>query len=86
MVEDQVVAAQLEALLTPAITAQENYYRFPGVERADTQSTPDGGGTVDSTVARCSRSQGARPASWGEKVFCGILPHKYLNKPCLKDS
>jgi len=27
MVEDQVVASQLEALLTPAITAQENYYR-----------------------------------------------------------
>lgn len=27
MVEDQVIASQLEALLTPAITAQENYYR-----------------------------------------------------------
>lgn len=27
MVEDEVIANQLEALLTPAITAQENYYR-----------------------------------------------------------
>jgi hypothetical protein len=27
MVEDEVIAEQLEALLTPAITAQENYYR-----------------------------------------------------------
>ncbi len=27
MIEDEVVASQLEALLTPALTAQENYYR-----------------------------------------------------------
>lgn len=26
MVEDEVIAAQLENLVTPAITAQENYY------------------------------------------------------------
>lgn len=31
MVEDQVVASQLEALLTPAITAPENYYRQLGL-------------------------------------------------------
>ena len=31
MVEDQVIASQLEALLTPAITAQENYYRQLGL-------------------------------------------------------
>ena len=31
MVEDEVVAAQLEALVTPAITAQENYYRRLGL-------------------------------------------------------
>jgi hypothetical protein len=31
MVEDEVVASQLEALLTPAITAQENYYRQLGL-------------------------------------------------------
>jgi hypothetical protein len=27
MVEDEAIASQLEALLTPAITSQENYYR-----------------------------------------------------------
>jgi hypothetical protein len=31
MVEDQVIASQLEALLTPAITTQENYYRQLGL-------------------------------------------------------
>lgn len=31
MVEDEVIAQQLKALLTPAITAQENYYRQLGL-------------------------------------------------------
>ncbi len=31
MVEDEVIANQLEALLTPAITNQENYYRQLGL-------------------------------------------------------
>lgn len=31
MVEDEVIAHQLSALLTPAITAQENYYRQLGL-------------------------------------------------------
>lgn len=31
MVEDEVIAAQLENLVTPAITAQENYYRQLGM-------------------------------------------------------
>jgi hypothetical protein len=31
MVEDEVIAQQLEALLTPAITNQENYYRKLGL-------------------------------------------------------
>ena len=31
MVEDEVIASQLEALLTPAITNQENYYRQLGL-------------------------------------------------------
>jgi hypothetical protein len=31
MVEDEVIAHQIEALLTPAITAQENYYRQLGL-------------------------------------------------------
>ena len=31
MVEDEIIANQLEALLTPAITNQENYYRQLGL-------------------------------------------------------
>jgi hypothetical protein len=31
MMEDEVIANQIEALLTPAITAQENYYRQLGL-------------------------------------------------------
>jgi len=31
MVEDEAIASQLEALLTPAITSQENYYRQLGL-------------------------------------------------------
>ncbi len=31
MVEDEAIASQLKALLTPAITSQENYYRQLGL-------------------------------------------------------
>jgi len=31
MVEDEAIASQLSALLTPAITSQENYYRQLGL-------------------------------------------------------
>ena len=31
MIEDEIIANQLEALLTPAITNQENYYRQLGL-------------------------------------------------------
>ena len=31
MVEDDAIASQLSALLTPAITSQENYYRQLGL-------------------------------------------------------
>jgi hypothetical protein len=31
MVEDEVIASQLEALVKPAITAQESYYRQRGL-------------------------------------------------------
>jgi hypothetical protein len=48
MIEDEVIASQLEALLTPAITSQENYYRQlvqdgrnspPGKKRSKIRST-----------------------------------------------
>ena len=31
MIEDEIIANQLEALLTPAITNQKNYYRQLGL-------------------------------------------------------
>jgi hypothetical protein len=45
MLEDEVVAAQLEALVTPALIAQERYYRQWQNERANTNSAIDGGGS-----------------------------------------
>ena len=74
MVEDEVVAAQLEALVTPAITAQENYYRRQGRARPNTQPTIDGGSAPDSTVARCGRSQGIKP-HLRKRRFVMVSPH-----------
>ena len=54
MVEDEVIAEQLERLLTPAITNQENYYRKLGQARADLEFTVDDGWGVNFTVARRS--------------------------------
>ena len=54
MVEDEVIAEQLERLLTPAITNQENYYRKLGQGRADLEFTVDDGWGVNFTVARRS--------------------------------
>ena len=64
MIEDEVIANQLEALLTPAITAQENYYRQLGLLRQNLKFAFDGSGSIDSIVLkdtashmeRCSRS------------------------------
>lgn len=73
MVEDQVIASQLEALLTPSITAQENYYRQLGLRDrilnlplmvapaaiAFRRATAEKlAGGADSTVARCGWSHG----------------------------
>ena len=68
MVEDDAIAAQLEALVTPAITFLWKLLPPIGVERADTESTPDGGSTADSTVAGCGIRQGANP-HLGERRF-----------------
>ena len=53
MVEDEVIANQLEALITPAITAQENYYRQ--LKLRDRIRTPsiDGGCGLDFVVEGC---------------------------------
>lgn len=58
MVEDEIIAEQLEALLTPAITSQENYYRKLGYRSQNSQLTVDGSSGLNSTVARRSGSHG----------------------------
>jgi hypothetical protein len=57
MLEDEVVAAQLEALVTPALIAQERYYRQWQNERANTNSAIDGGGSDRALMAGCSFGQ-----------------------------
>ncbi len=57
MIEDKVIAEQLEDLLLPAITSQENYYRQLGPPRPHPQFAVDGSCSVNPTMARCGRSQ-----------------------------
>ena len=50
MVEDEVIALQLEKLLTPAITNQENYYRKLGLRERRLEFTVDDGCGVNVTL------------------------------------
>ena len=56
MVEDEVIAGQLERLLAPAITNQENYYRQLGLRERILNTVDDGCG-INLIMARLSRSQ-----------------------------
>ncbi len=57
MIEDEVIAQQLEALLTPAMLNQKNSYRQLGRARPHSQLAPDDGCGVNLTMARCSRGK-----------------------------
>ncbi len=50
------IAQQLEDLLTPAITAQQSYYRQLGLRDRILNKPVDGGSSVDTLVAGRSRS------------------------------
>ena len=52
MVEDEVIASQLEALVSPAITSQENYYRQLGLRDRILTPAFDGCCGVNSVMAR----------------------------------
>jgi len=52
MVEDDAIATQLEALVTPAITALENYYRQLGLRERILSLPRQGGSTADSKSGR----------------------------------
>ena len=57
MVEDEVIAQQLERLLTPAIRNQENYYRKLGLRQRILNLPLIMAAVLTLTVARYSRSQ-----------------------------
>jgi hypothetical protein len=57
MVEDEVIPQQLERLLTPAITNQENYYRKLGLRQRILNLLLIMAAVLTLTVARYSRSE-----------------------------
>ena len=58
MVEDEEIASQLEALLTPAITSQENYYRQLGLRDRILNLPLMVAAVLTRAVARCGGSYG----------------------------
>jgi len=58
MVEDKVIGTQLEALVTPAITAQENYYRRLGLRERILNLPLMVAALLTLSRARCVGSQG----------------------------
>ena len=56
MVEDEVIASQLEVLVTPAITAQENYYRQLGLRDRILNLPLMVAAVLTKAVARCGGS------------------------------
>ena len=57
---DEVIAKQLEELLTPAIDAQASHYKRLGL-RARILTPVDGGCGAHLTVARCTQCEGINP-------------------------
>ena len=55
MVEDRVIAEQLTALLTPAITSGSRFFRELGQARENTDTSFDGSCGFDFMVAGCTR-------------------------------
>ena len=58
LVEDGAIASQLEALLTPAITSQENYYRQLGLRDRILNLPLMVAAVLTTAVARCGGSYG----------------------------
>ena len=74
MVEDEVVAAQLEALVTPAITAQENYYRRLGLRDRILNLPLMVAALLTLSRARCGRNPGIKPPLRKRRFFM-VSPH-----------
>lgn len=84
MVEDEAIAWQLSALLTPAITSQENYYRQLGL-RGRILNLPLMVAAVLTLLWRDVALWQNSQECWQEKVFCGADLQQLVNKQCLKD-
>ncbi len=54
MVEDRVIAEQLTALLTPAITSESRFFRELGQARENTDTSFDGSCGFDFMIAKLS--------------------------------
>jgi hypothetical protein len=78
MVEDEVVAAQLEALVTPAITALENYYRRLGLRDRILNLPLMVAALLTLSRAGCGRSQRANPHP-GEGRFFMVSSHTSIS-------
>jgi hypothetical protein len=78
MVEDEVVAAQLEALVTSAITALENYYRRLGLRDRILNLPLMVAALLTLSQAGCGRSQRANPHP-GEGRFFMVSSHTSIS-------
>ncbi len=57
MVEDEIIASQLEAVGVASHHLPRGILPPTGIERPDSQLAVDGGGGLNPTVARCGRSE-----------------------------
>ncbi len=71
MVEDEVIGNQLEALLTPAITAQENYYRQLGLRDRILNLPLMVAAVLTGFVERCGRSYRINENISKRRIFMG---------------
>lgn len=74
MVGESTHASQLEALLTPAIVSQENYYRQLGLRARILNLPLMVAAVLTLRSARCSRSHRTHKNAGCYKVFCGADP------------
>ena len=84
MVEDEVIAKQLERLLTPAITNQENYYRKLGL-RERILNLPLMMAAVLTLLWRDVAGVREVTRMLARDGFLWCIPQKLVNKPYHRD-
>ena len=61
MVEEEVIASQLEDLVKPVLIVQQKYYQQLGPAKPNSQLTFDGSCRVNLVVAKCGRGNSNFP-------------------------